>query len=65
MACFEEVAQLAHMLRVSAETARLVAGAQRVDAATILDVARQVEMMADKLDEIARTSNVVPLLNRR
>ena len=49
----QELRQLAHLLRVGAETARDIATIRTVDATEICSLALQADGMAEKLDRIA------------
>ena len=49
-----ELAQLAHLLRVSAETAKNIAWMRPTDADRILPVARRIDDIANAVDNILR-----------
>ena len=52
----EELVRLAHLLRLSSETARSIAGARQADAAEICAAADKAIESAALLEKIARTS---------
>lgn len=51
-----ELLQLAHLLRVGANTARDIATVRQVNAAEIYCLAKQAETMAEDVERIATTS---------
>ena len=52
-----ELAQLAHLLRLGADTARQIAGFRKADSERINALAREAERMALDLDEIVGCSH--------